>query len=227
MNNHKFDGGYSKQKQTQKFQHIKKDQDIQENEEVLSLEGKCYCCGKSGHKSPQCRCKNKPKDKWFINKVQFTQKSTENTNKTSANTKENTEYNGNTTISSTTNSKQSGWTNLNYNLSNYNTDQQNKMHQMVLLDSDSTNTIFCNKEYVNNIRTAPKPPQIQTNGGIMKVNHICDSPYLGTQWFSKDAITNIISLADITQNYRVTMDTAKEKSMMVHLDHKKVKFSQM
>ena len=55
------------------------------------------------------------------------------------------------------------------------------MHQMVLLDSDSTNTIFCNKEYVNNIRPATKPLQIQTNGGIMKVNHICDIPYLGTQ----------------------------------------------
>ena len=51
LNNHKFGGGYSKQKQNQKFQHIKKDQDIQEKEEVLSLtftqiEGKCYCCGK-------------------------------------------------------------------------------------------------------------------------------------------------------------------------------------
>ena len=61
----------------------------------------------------------------------------------------------------------------------------------------------------------------------MKVNHICDIPYLGTQWFSKDTVTNIISLADITQNYRVTMNNAKEKSMMVHLDHKKVKFNQM
>ena len=101
------------------------------------------------------------------------------------------------------------------------------MHQLVLIDSNSTNTIFCDEKYVNNVRPAPKPLQIQINGGIMKVNHICDIPYLGTQWFSKDAITNIISLADINQNYRVTMDTAKEKLMIVHVDHKMVKFNQM
>ena len=127
----------------------------------------------------------------------------------------------------TTNTKQSGWTNSNYNLSNYEANDQNKMHQMVLLDSDSTNTIFCNKEYVNNIRPAPKPLEIQTNGGIMKVNHICEIPYLGTQWFSKNAITNIISLADITKNYRVTMDTDKEKAMIIHLDNRKIKFNEM
>ena len=98
---------------------------------------------------------------------------------------------------------------------------------MVLLDSDSTNTIFCNKEYVNNTRPAPKPLEIQTNGGIMKVNHICEIPYLGTQWFSKNAITNIISLADISKNYRVTMDTDKEKAMIVHLDNRKIKFNEM
>ena len=53
MNNHKFDGGYLKQKQTQRLQHIKMYQDTQDNEEGLSLiftqiEGKCYCCGKMG-----------------------------------------------------------------------------------------------------------------------------------------------------------------------------------
>ena len=55
----------------------------------------------------------------------------------------------------------------------------------------------------------------------------CEIPFLGTHWFNEGAITNIISLADLSKNYRVTMDTAKEKTMIVHLKQKQVKFSQM
>jgi hypothetical protein len=34
------------------------------------MEGKCYCCGKAGHKSPMCRLKDKiEKDEWAINKA--------------------------------------------------------------------------------------------------------------------------------------------------------------
>ena len=46
------------------------------NDESLTLsfaqlEGKCYCCGKAGHKSPDCRHKEKiPRDEWAINKAQ-------------------------------------------------------------------------------------------------------------------------------------------------------------
>ena len=34
------------------------------------MEGKCYMCGKAGHKSPQCRLKDKvPKSEWAIIKA--------------------------------------------------------------------------------------------------------------------------------------------------------------
>ena len=39
------------------------------NLSFAQMEGKCYCCGKGGHKSPQCRHKDKPKDQWAINKA--------------------------------------------------------------------------------------------------------------------------------------------------------------
>ena len=33
----------------------------------MSLEERCFCCGKKGHKSPQCRLKDViPKEKWAI-----------------------------------------------------------------------------------------------------------------------------------------------------------------
>jgi hypothetical protein len=40
------------------------------NLSFAQLQGKCYCCGKPGHKSPQCRFKDKPKLDWSINKTQ-------------------------------------------------------------------------------------------------------------------------------------------------------------
>ena len=33
------------------------------------MEGKCYCCRKGCHKSPQCHHKNRPKEEWAINKA--------------------------------------------------------------------------------------------------------------------------------------------------------------
>ena len=34
-----------------------------------NVEGRCYCCGKAGHISPNCRNKDKiPREKWAINK---------------------------------------------------------------------------------------------------------------------------------------------------------------
>ena len=56
------------------------------------LEGKCYCCGKPGHKSPQCAHKDKPKPEWWINKAQqHLQKQAPSENEESSNNNSNTE----------------------------------------------------------------------------------------------------------------------------------------
>jgi hypothetical protein len=35
------------------------------------LQGRCYCCGKPGHRSPDCQDKDKiPREEWAINKVE-------------------------------------------------------------------------------------------------------------------------------------------------------------
>jgi len=33
------------------------------------MEGKCFCCGKGGHKAPQCHHNNRPNEEWAISKA--------------------------------------------------------------------------------------------------------------------------------------------------------------
>ena len=109
-------------------------------------------------------------------------------------------------------------------MSNYNEQQSESMKNLVLLDSNSTNTIFCNEQYVTNIRQAEKPLKIHTNGGSMMVTQKYKILHLGTHWFNRNTFTN---MADISKMFRVTMDTKKEKILIVHMDDKTIKFSQM
>ena len=74
LSNHKFDNtksdshgrsnqGRDKDKDKDKDKSTNEEKD--EKDITLSfaqMEGKCYCCGKPGHKSPTCRDKNKPKE---------------------------------------------------------------------------------------------------------------------------------------------------------------------
>ena len=61
----------------------------------------------------------------------------------------------------------------------------------------------------------------------MTVTEIYDIPHLWTHWFNSEALTNIISLANIGNKYKVTMDTSKEKAMIAHLDDRQVKFTKL
>ena len=74
LSNHWFDAAYATQlKKWKEKEKASKDKakDEQEVPEMsfAQMEGKCYCCGKPNHKSPNCCYKNKPKSKWAINKM--------------------------------------------------------------------------------------------------------------------------------------------------------------
>ncbi len=78
LSNHKFD--INKARKPEKH-HPKvnnnKNKEKQEDEEestplsFAQMEGRCFCCGKLGHKSPDCKLKDKtPRDEWAIHKSQ-------------------------------------------------------------------------------------------------------------------------------------------------------------
>jgi hypothetical protein len=79
-----------------------------------------------------------------------------------------------------------------------------------------TINIFCNKEFVSNIRPAPEPLILKSNGGELIAHHIADvADYDEPVWFSKKAITNIFTLKNMKKQYRVTYDSSEE-TFLVH-----------
>ena len=93
MSNHRFDVvKTNKQDKNNSKNNRNKDEKDDEDHTPLSfaqLEGKCYCCGKPGHKSPESQNKEKiPREEWYINKSQhqYIQSSSNDTKSTSAST---------------------------------------------------------------------------------------------------------------------------------------------
>jgi hypothetical protein len=188
----------------------------------VQLDGKCYCCGKPGHKSPDCKSKNKiPCKEWAINKTQLTQ-STVQLKLTHGKSEASLLTTQTKTPTNKDNNKNTGWAGIHCSFA-----QSNNMKNLILLDSDSTDTVFCNPNYVTNIRDADATLELGTNGGPMTLTKSCDIPLLGTVWFNEKSISNIISLADMTKKFRVTMDLLKDKALLVHLPDKVVCFKEM
>ena len=95
--------------------------------------------------------------------------------------------------------------------------QEINLRYMILLDSDSTDAVFCNPKYVTNIRD-------NTNGGPMRSAKSCDVSHLCTHWYNANSIINVISLADMVKYHRIALDSDKQKVFMVHFPTKIIRF---
>ena len=58
--------------------------------------------------------------------------------------------------------------------------QHTNMRDLFLIDRDSTDTIFCNPEYVKNIHSTDKKLKLGTNGEVRVPQNKCEVPHLGT-----------------------------------------------
>jgi hypothetical protein len=85
----------------------------------------------------------------------------------------------------------------------------------ILLDSESTVSIFSNKKFLKNIRYCGNSHglRIHSNGGHQDTHMIGDLPGFGPVWYNAGSLANIISLAAIAKICRITMDTLTEASM--------------
>jgi hypothetical protein len=206
LSNHRFDvtnkANYKKpgedNKEREQKDAGKEDEDV--NLSFAQLEGKCYCCGKAGHKSPSCQDKNKPKEEWAINKAQSHAQAQANTSDTSTVTSVNSNNPPSSQASQQANVNQFGWTGAHMKLQFY---QASEMRDWILLDNQSSVTVFCNPKMVENIRMSTNGSMhLATNGGSMVTNMKADLPKWEEVWFNEKAITNIFSYAEMADRYR-------------------------
>ena len=88
--------------------------------------------------------------------------------------------------------------------------------KVILLDSHSTMDLFCNPELTSDSIPSAHYLTVQGNGGKLEVHQKEKIPSYETDvWYDSKAITNILSLANMSKQYRVTYDN-KDKAFIIH-----------
>jgi hypothetical protein len=92
------------------------------------------------------------------------------------------------------------------------------IRKVILLDSQSTMDLFCNRDLGTKTYRSKKSLTLKSNGGTMVVKQKADVPgYEFPVWFDKTAITNILALSKLIKQYRVTYDS-DQKMFVIHRD---------
>jgi len=76
--------------------------------------------------------------------------------------------------------------------------------------------VFFNGSLLDNICDSVSSLDIHCNAGLATANKVGDFPGYGTVWFHPDVIANILSLACVKEEYRVTFDSLKGNKFVVH-----------
>ena len=79
-----------------------------------------------------------------------------------------------------------------------------------MLDNQSTDNIFCNKDYFENVCETSVTLDLTSNGGGLTTNYQGDFPGFGPVWYNPNGITNIVSQALVEDmGYDVDYDKTK------------------
>ncbi len=99
----------------------------------------------------------------------------------------------------------------------------------LLLENQSSVHIMCNPNFVDNIWEASQQMVLKSNGGKLPINEVANfEGFEWERWFSRDAMTNLLSFLLVKSEYNITYDrdafiihqAAKGYSDLVFKPHK-------
>jgi hypothetical protein len=86
-----------------------------------------------------------------------------------------------------------------------------------LLDNQSTFDLCCNLDFAHKQQYAKRAMHMSSNGGGLCISKECKVPgYNFWVWFTKQAMTNILCLKNLICLYRVTYDSERQMTFIVH-----------
>ena len=93
-----------------------------------------------------------------------------------------------------------------------------KLHpRMLLMDSCSSVTIISNKELVHGIYKSDQTLRVHCGGGDNYLSYKARfGDYPKDVWFDPDGLANIMSMDEVADMFRLTMDTDAERSINMH-----------
>jgi hypothetical protein len=149
---------------------------------------------------------NKPREEWAIDKAQRNFVQTQETGSTTIATTTSTESSQNSESTRTSNG--CAGTHLQYGFA-----QADVMKKWILLDNQSSVTVFLNKDLVSNIQPTEDTLNLHTNGGVLTTYMKCDIPHWGEAWFASNGITNIFSYVEMAKKYKITSDSSIDNAL--------------
>ena len=91
------------------------------------------------------------------------------------------------------------------------------MRKVILLDNELTMDLFCNDKFVTDVHQTKHPINVVSNGGTLATKKKASvDGYHRRVWYNKEAITNILSLANVATQYHVTYDSKNRDGFIVH-----------
>ena len=95
-------------------------------------------------------------------------------------------------------------------------DYLDAMQYWILLDNQSTTDIFCNEDLLTDIHEAEEATQTVINGGTLKITKKGTLEDYGEVWYHPKAITNILTLNNITKCYPVPYASRNGEVFTMH-----------